>query len=272
MQHPIRVYYHVTMINDYLDVSKSIFDKMSDSGLLADCERVYVGALGDAEQLPQLQELMAKYPKMELREWHPDKNRWEFHTQRHMKYDADNLPKFYALYCHSKGVTRSFSDTDELKNNDKLYENFWKDYLINEIITRWRVCYDMLSLSDIGYDICSCRVIPRRKSASLFSHGSGNYFFASSSYLKTLFPIDEDDTRPDAMGRLMEIQKELIELRKTHSLKLLGNIMPPEWWPYENQPLTYIACNAFTVGFPFHKTFEETLKDGYPLHEYRTNP
>lgn len=265
MQVPIRVYYHVTMINDFIDITKYIFDKVVSSGLMDECDGLFIGALGDESELEKLKELVSKYAKAKIVDYHSDKARWEFHTMQHMKKDADTLPKFYAWYLHSKSVTK----TDP---NEKLYGKFWSDYMINEVVVRWKQCYAALDMPDIGYDICGTRMIPKRKSASIFSHASGNMWAANSEYIKTLPKIGENDDVPNIESELIRLRKEMDELTKKGELKVVGNVFYPEMWAWEGQPLTYIACNAFTVGFPFQKTFEQTINEGYEIQKYRTNP
>ncbi len=267
---PIRCYYHVSFLNDYLRITQSIFDKMIDSGLMDACEGVFIGCLGSEDELHKFKELISKYPKAKIIDWSNQLNLWEGFTLQYLKHDADALPEFYACYLHSKGCTRSYDDTDTYRNNEKRYEEFWKDYLVYSVVTRWKDCYKALSLPDIGYDTASCRMIPLRKSASIVQHGSGNMWWAQSEYIKTLIPFSDTDELPNAASRVVELYKELHELHKTHTLHIRDEVFFPEMWLWLGQPLTYIVCNPFTQGMPYHKTFEETMKD-YPIKKYSTD-
>lgn len=269
----IRVYYHLTQINDYLEITDYIFGKIQDSGLMDACEGLYIGALGDESELPKLKELIAKYPKAKLIDWHSEKGRWEGHTLQHLKNDADTLEPFYAWYCHSKSVTYPPDGDGKGKTIEgKKYEVFWRDYMVNEVITRWRDCYKALSQPEYGYDVAGCRMIPKRKSGSIFTHASGNFWVANSEYIKTLPRIGQDDSVPDIGNRIIDLLNEIDEIKKTGELKILGNVFWPEMWLWQQQPLTYIACNALTDGFPYWDgTFEEWSKK-VDLDKYRTRP
>lgn len=270
---PIRCYMHITMINDFIDITEYILDKATDSGLLESCEGVFIGALGDESELPKLKKLISKYHKTKIIDHHSEKGRWEFHTIQHLKRDADTLPQFYAWYFHSKSVTYPPNGDGINKTVEhKQYEVFWRDMMTHEVITRWRDCYNALSLPEYGYDIAGCRMIPKRKSGSIFSHASGNFIACNSEYIKTLPKIGQNDDVSDIGNRLIELRNEIDELQKTGELKILGNVFYPEMYWWQQQPLTYISCNALTDGFPYWDgTFEEWSKK-VNLDKYRTNP
>ncbi len=267
---PIRIWYHCSFLNDYLRITQSIFDKVVESGLMDACEGVFIGCLGDENELPKFKELIEKYPKAKIIDYSPKLNLWEGFTLQHLKNDADTLPKFYAVYLHSKGCTRSYNVEDKFKDDEKKYEEFWKDYLVYSAVTRWEDCYAALSLPDIGYDTASCRMIPLRHSASIVQHNSGNMWWSNSEYIKNLIPFNKTD-RPNAVSKVVGLYKELQELHKTHSFHLEDEVFFPEMWLWLGQPLTYIVANPFTQGFPIQKTFEQTLKDGYPIKDYSTD-
>lgn len=227
---PVKIYFHTTLIKEHLAITEYIFDKMLACGLMDYCDSVSVGALGEADELVKLEKLLSKYPKARIVAHDTDKNIFEFHTLRHLKKDVDTLPKFYALYCHSKSVTFGKED----KREDVLYERWWKDYMTKFVIEEWRRNYRALDLKDTGYDICGVRIIPARHSASSRTHASGNFWFASSEYLKTLPRIDSLD---------------------------LDDRFEAEMWSFSGMPITYISCNAFTVGFPYEEDFETHINN-----------
>lgn len=272
MQPKIRIYYHVTQINDYLDITEYIFEKIVRCGLMSACEGVYVCALGNESEFPKLKELINMYPKAQIIDHSENKNLWELFTLQHLKKDADTLPKFYAWYLHSKSVTYSAEDKSEKGIADKKFEIFWRDYMIHEIVTRWEDCYKALDMEEVGYDVAGCRMIPKRLSGSIFSHFSGNMWAANSEYIKTLDPIGENPNVPDMDEKIIEMRKQIEEARKTGEIKMEGNKFGAEHWLWTCQPLTYIACNAHTVGFPSDRlTYEEWLKSE-DADKYRTRP
>lgn len=256
MQVPIRVYYHVTLINHWEEVTKYVFDKIVESGLGADMAMCYVVALGDDEsELAKLKDLISKYSKTELRDWHKDKGMWEGQTLKHLFYDAHTQEKFYAIYCHSKSITYP-KEGDGKGKTPAMYasEIFWMRYMVWGVIERWRDNYAALSLPDKGYDVAGVRAIPLRESASIVSHFSGNFWMANSEYLKTLPRISDDESLPDVTARLVEIYNELKTLAKTGRIGVHGHVFWPEIVIGLGQPLMYISANSFTVGFPTPKT------------------
>lgn len=244
MQVPIKIFIHATLINDWYEILKYILDKIVESGLSADMDRCFVGALGDESEVPKLKQLLAQYEKTELRCHDTDKSLWENFTVKQLKHDCDTQPHFYGIYCHTKSVTRQYDTSDEHKNNEKKYSVFWLHYMCWSVIERWRDNYAALSMPDIGYELAGCRAIPKRISASQWAHYSGTFYMFNSEYIKTLRPIEDSDFK---------------------------NIFFAEEYPFFNQPLMYIACNAFTQGMPYQKTFAETLAAGYPIKNYCTD-
>ncbi len=270
---PIRLFYHTTFLNDYLDITKYLFDKVVESGLHDACEGIYIGCLGDENELPKFKELIAKYPKAQIVDYSPDKGQWELFTIQHLKKDADTLPKFYAWYFHSKSVTYPINgDGDTKTPAHKRSEIFWRDSMAHELITRWEVCYKAMDMPEYGYDVCGSRMIPKRASASIYSHASGNFWAANSEYIKTLNRLGNNPDLPDIEAQQIALRRQIDELKKEGETKIRGNIFGAEHYVWEQQPLTYIAGNSFTVGFPSEQgTFEEYIKKN-DLSKYRTHP
>lgn len=232
----IRIYYHVTLIGKYFDITLDIFDEIERSGLMDECEGIYIGVLGDAKELQNFMELIERYPKAKVINYHTDKQYYEWHTISKIKEDADNLPRFYALYLHSKGVTSE-------NENDSKFRQFWADYMTYWMVTKWKQWYHALDLRDlddhyVGYDASAVRVVPARKSIGHTTHGSGNFWSANSEYIKTLKLVKEntyyDGQNPYTGG---------------HSA---------ETWVWSGQPIIYTPCQMFQIGFPFQeKTFKQ---------------
>lgn len=273
MTTPVRGYIHCTMLNDFLLIMKKILDAMVVSGFVERAESVSVGVLGNADRLDSLKELIAQYPsKVYLRGWDENKNRWEGHTVQWVKEDADNLPKFIGLYTHTKGCTYGIESEGErgLPEN-KLTSNFWLDYMLSEIVLRWKVGYGMLTLPEISYDIFGCRAIPQRHSGSLYSHYSGNFLMFQSDYVKVLPKITDDESLPDIEEQIHDHVAAIKNLCKNGRVPIEGGMFTPEMYWSFGQPIMNIACNAFTIGFPTAEgTFEQYLSKN-DLSPYRTN-
>ena len=239
---PIRLYYHVTMIGAFEEITEKLFRTVRESGLCDVCESISIGALGDESELPKLKSILQQYPKAVVRVHNSNTNIFEFITLKLLYEDALNLPLFYGCYFHSKGVTflrngyEGHSRHEEEEGKDYrnwLYEQFWSDMMAHFVITEWRKSYAALDMKEYGYDVTGCRYIPLRKSASDTRHASGNFWWVNSEYAATLPPITEDDFGTEKMFHA-------------------------EMWVHKAQPLTYIIANPCCGGFHFQNgTFAE---------------
>ena len=98
------------------------------------------------------------------------------------EYEAPTLTHLYNkalqkdgqyLYIHSKGISH--------KNPNPAIDN-WRDILNHHLISRWRECVDRLS----DHDVVAVRDRHVANVGEILV--SGNFFWANSSYIKTLEP------------------------------------------------------------------------------------
>ncbi len=239
----IRVYYHVTCINHFLEITEYIFDRIVSSGLYEYIEGIYIGALGEPEELIKLEELIKKYPKAIIRSHSERKADYEFHTLRLLHEDSKTLPKFYGMYLHSKSVTFPKEGCEGRTPNDHKYDWYWMQYMVYWMVEQWQKCYRALDMKDIGYDICGVKIAPARMSASKRTHASGNMWFANSEYIKTL----------DS---------------KTIEWSEWKDIFEGEMWAFSGNPIIYMPCNMFTDGFPFQIPFYEYMEKIKNIEDY----
>lgn len=231
----IRAYYHVTMVEHYIEITDYIFEKMVSSGLYDNLEGIYIGALGDEDQLPILQACIDKYPKAQVVSHDIRKANHEFQTLRMIKKDADTLPTFIAVYVHSKSISYPKNGNDKGKTPaDHRWDIFWMKFMVYFIVGEWRRWYKALTLKGWSYDIAGCRIIPARLSASSRTHAGGNFWSARSDYLKTL----NDKTIEWAEW------KDQFEV---------------EQWGFSGNPIIYVMSNMFHDGFPFENDLDEYM-------------
>lgn len=235
MNVPIRLYFHCCMINHWQEIVKDLFKAITESGLYDACENISIGTLGDINEHRKAMDLLKDYSKVRFVEHSENLGRSELHTLNHLKNDADKLPKFYAYYFHTKGVSYA---REQSENN---YQNgvWWRKLMTHFIIKDWKRSYRALDLKDLGYDVSGCKGIQARISVSKKSHYAGNFWCANSEYIRTLNPITN----------------------------FVGHHLHAEMWLFENTPFAYILCNAYTVGVPFDKNFEEEINN-LTLSEY----
>lgn len=104
----------------------------------------------------------------------------ENYTFRRIYEDCQNAEEeFYVMYIHTKGITscmRLMSKNCILAQSFKNYY-YWRQFLNWGVIKRWRSCVDALDDNDVaGVNFFS----------SPSPHFSGNFWWAKSSYIKTL--------------------------------------------------------------------------------------
>lgn len=242
----IRVYFHTTLINHHLEIAEYIFSRIVSSGLYEHIEGIYIGALGELDELEKLKELIKKYPKAKIRAHSLRKADYEFFTMRLLKEDCDKLPKFYALYTHAKSVTfpKEGIEGEEGRTPDAhKFDWYWQQYMTYWLVENWKNWYRALDLKDVGYDIAGVRLIPARMSASTRTHASGTFFAVNSEYFKTL-----DD--------------KIIEWAEWKDK------FEAEQFPFSGNPIIYIMCNMFCNGFPFQTPFYEYMESFKNLDDY----
>ena len=167
----IRVFYHVSMMNHYLDVVKEQMDLMVDSGLYDVAESISVGCNGDSAG--DLTNLLSKYPKAKIQAYSNDVKSFEFVTLRLIEEQKGD---YFGLYFHTKGV--SFPSHPGGK--------VWREYMNHYNIVEWRRCVDKLKT----HDTCGVKFLNSKMPPVYKPHYSGNFFWFTSDYANKLPRID----------------------------------------------------------------------------------
>jgi hypothetical protein len=165
------IFFHVYLKNDFSHILLSKFKKFKASGLYEKSNKIYLTLFGDIEQhqefLTELKDLYSKieYVNITNKEFNNEADTLNFMVKIAEGY-TKNTPM---LYVHTKGVSYTQST---LKNNI----NAWTRYLDLYTINKWERCVDALKTNDAAGG-CYISDTP---------HFSGNFWWANSSYLKTL--------------------------------------------------------------------------------------
>lgn len=170
-------YYHVLMVNHYMDIVLEQLQLLKDSGLYDAVDKIYIGCLGGYEELKILMQHLRDYPKIIISEYSTNKELYEFHTLNILKEHADKSEEdYYLFYIHLKGV--SFS---EQENNAAFHGgNNWRRFMDEHTIKRWS---ENVSMLDLGYETCGTQLRPQREWRQ---HYSGTFFWSRSEYVKLL--------------------------------------------------------------------------------------
>jgi hypothetical protein len=166
---PIYVFYHMYCINNCLELFTSTFDKIQKN-LLDYVAVVYVNLIGPraselANTITQLSPKIKIFKNCSNPTGEMDTINL-IHT-----FCQESLPA-NVLYLHSKGVS---------KPNSKNIRS-WVEYMEYFNIEKWSECVDTLNM----YDTCGVNL---QKLPVL--HYSGNFWWATSNYIKTLKPFNE---------------------------------------------------------------------------------
>lgn len=166
-------FWHICMINHYLEVISEQLQLIIDSKLYDSTESILVGCVGDENELSKVKELFFNYPKIVIAVHKPDVQEYEFPTLNILKQKSDIEGMFNCFYIHTKGVSY-------IKNEGSVQ---WRNHMNHYVLTKWED--DVKKLRE-GNDTCGVRLIPQGHHSK---HYSGNFWWAKSNYIKKLCPI-----------------------------------------------------------------------------------
>ena len=171
----IQGFWHIMMVNEYLQIVTEQLRLMKDSGLYESVDKLHLGCIGSAKNLQKVSNIVNGDKII----YYHDRNvgAFEFFTLKILKHHADSCD-FNGFYIHTKAVTWP-------KNEGGKY---WRDYMNYYNITRWKDCLDHLNR---GYETCGVKLLSIRDTPAFKMHYSGNFFWFKSSYVKTLTPIKD---------------------------------------------------------------------------------
>lgn len=180
---PLYIFYHCFLRNRWEEIFNRQLKKIVDSGLYDKCNEILINAVGNKNEIEKLKTIISKYNKFVIF-CYSEENTYEFVPLIKAKEFCE-INDCNIFYLHLKGVT---------KDNDNCWA--WTKYLEYFCIENWKLC--VLTL-DLGYDCSGTQFVIRgdrnRKLITeedeyhyLLSnfYYEGNFFFATSDYIKTL--------------------------------------------------------------------------------------
>jgi hypothetical protein len=208
IQKPIYIYFHICTIGNWQEIVSKLFNKVRDTGLLDKIQRIFVTVLGS--ELNKVREIL-NHPKIFITfnstYTHFYERKCLLRLREHAEYED-----FYALYIHSKGVTRP--QTNEI--------NDWINLLMYFLIDQHIECIKKLANYDTcGVDLNTAGAQFLKASASNTNvnqsvHYSGNFWWANSTYLRRLpIVIGPKYLDPELwIGAIMK--KNMVSLWQSH--------------------------------------------------------
>jgi len=161
------IYLHVCLINSWREITDTILNRLSSSGLTALAAEIRIGALGSTKDRDELEQLLKGLRHNFL--FHSENTELcERPTLKRIAADAAK-EEFYALYLHTKGVTKPRDSELFLCIRD------WTDYLLYWLVDNHGICLSKLSE---GFKAVGCR----QKRSHRFS---GHFWWARSDHLRT---------------------------------------------------------------------------------------
>jgi hypothetical protein len=154
----VKIFLHLATMGEYQRIGSELMDSIKSSGLLLACDELNICIVGDGDFIYVSSEKIKKHKLGRIDEY-------EFPTLQLIEDTITDGDKI--LYINGLGVT-----------NDSIFKQSWRKYLTYFNIVKYNHCTKAL---DNGYDTCGVdwRTNP-------LQHYSGNFWWANSSYLKTL--------------------------------------------------------------------------------------
>lgn len=199
---------HIFTSNNWKPVVLNQINKMKESGLWDDLDKLYVGMVGEE----------AKKPFFDIK----DKNKIEilYTSTKSAHYESLTLSGLYTVaqieniplfYIHTKGCSRPYS----------VYQTDWRNLMEYYIIEKYKSCLRELKTCDIagvnwhfgdGWMNASKKT---SEGVDVTPHFSGNFWWANASYIKRLPPILPINGRYDCEFWIGKANPKVAELWRT---------------------------------------------------------
>lgn len=221
-------FYHVAMMNDWLQLFNHQITRLTKSGLLSSTHHLYITALGPNEELNKLSVLDKKITITH----HPDLEKYEHPTLRQLSMLSKN-DDFLCYYFHTKGISitdeekynrnhaRTFTPLKAVQNNAKHWRLFMEYFIMN----KWRKTITYLKEYDcVGVNWFN----------DPFRHFSGNFWWSKSEYIRKLkdvatFPAVSATCFPSPITKWRCRAEEWLGQRPEVKVKCLSNLIASYW-------------------------------------------
>lgn len=160
---PIFGFFHLALAPGWQAIVEELLADLRESGLLSRCERLFFGVLG-----PDMEALEFEEPNVEIAFRSSDFELFEFATLERVHQHSQTNEGHY-FYIHSKGV---FSRHQHPTVDD------WRRYMAHFVVCQHESCTTYLRR---GFDVAGVNW-----QATPYPHFSGNFWWATAEYLRTL--------------------------------------------------------------------------------------
>jgi len=172
----IIIFFHICCIGNYEEVVTEIVSCIIDNGLYNKCKKIYYSDIGGVMSNDIINYLNT-YNKFELIYKSNEKKDAEYPTLIKLQNSCIKTEKeVYILYLHTKGVSMPDNKTKQS----------WRKRLLQKTVREWKECVTLLIN---GCDIAGCGW--KDKNDVHTDHFSGNFWWASSFYIKKLPSLEK---------------------------------------------------------------------------------
>jgi glycosyltransferase involved in cell wall biosynthesis len=179
----IAIFYHLAQLNDWEMLYQEQMQALIVSGLYDQCEFIHVGING-TEPLPlSLSKVRYKYNPELVLEGYTLTDLWNFCSEHH---------DYKVLYFHSKGVSWNKDNAAETNVPNLLFKvKQWRLSLEFFTIHKWKQNIQLLDQYDcVGSEFQTQTILGSHDFKEFHSpHFKGNFWWANSSYIRTLDPF-----------------------------------------------------------------------------------
>tara|TARA_Y100000389_G_C17452986_1_gene516103 strand:+ start:783 stop:1556 length:774 start_codon:yes stop_codon:yes gene_type:complete len=180
----IVIFWHICQLQHWKQVVMEQYKILQTSGILDACHSVQIGYIGHIDHIQFLLNMSHKFKIYRHSQYYFHYERITLNSIIDFVHDQNNSNCKNILYLHSKGVTRHPHSTS-IKQ--------WRLFMQYFLIQRFR---DVLPLLN-NYDVVGCNIHNEGNSQHKIDneqhciHYSGNFWWASVSYLKNMKKIPE---------------------------------------------------------------------------------
>ncbi len=170
----VKVFYHLACLGNWQEVLKEQMLQFK----LTEFQQINMTILGTEEDVKTVNIICDELKvQVQIIYYSPELTQFEKPTLLAIEdYAKEN--KGYVLYLHSKGVT---SPCDETKGK-------WRRLMMKELVDNWEYCLNNLPYYDI--------VGVNWRDMPPISHFSGNFWYSSTRYLRTLVDFNDYYEKP----------------------------------------------------------------------------
>lgn len=168
------IYFHIAAIGRYQSIVTEMYNTMLESGILDRITEMRYCVTGKKENKDWVVATLA-HPRCRLYAYEESTMSYERFTLDLLHRDALAYPgnnEFRVLYLHSKGVTKPHTAGGRA----------WRNLMMHFLVTHHTYCLDLMQSAPYEAVGVLFRAIPQ-------PHFSGNFWWSTRSYLRTLPPL-----------------------------------------------------------------------------------